>query len=168
MRRRRFLGVAGTLAAAGLSGCTAASLGAPEAGDLQVSVAGHAASVEPLAECRLAVSALTAGPADGEPLRRGGLGASVDLTADATTVGPVEVDAGQYRTVGLQIDGATARLAGGGEATVEVPDGPLEFQRSFEVRGGRSTTVEVTVAPVEEADGRFVLRQGYLANCWCS
>lgn len=169
MERRSFLEAAGVMTVAGVAGCLGSHGGGADVGSVEVELLGHFVSAEPFSRLVLTV--------DGIRLVGEGRGARAELgdvrvdlaTADGQhTLGPVQVAPGKYRSIGVDVSGVGARLQRGTSVDVRLPEAPIRFEEQVYVEAGRSTSISLTIAPVHLKGGEYVLRPGYLANCWCA
>lgn len=169
MERRSFLEAAGVMTAAGVTGCLGSHGGGADVGSVEVELLGHFVSAEPFSRLALTVDGIwLAGEGREARVELGDV--TMDLVAEDSqhSLGPAPVIPGEYQTIDVNVTDVEARLHRGSTVKVRSPDGPIRFNEHVRIDAGRSTSVSLSIAPVQLQDGEYVLKPGYLANCWCA
>lgn len=177
MQRREFVAATGTVAAAGLAGCSAIT--GAETGTLETSVSDQPGDISDFETLVLEITKLyaatseaededgtpTGTPAEGERETIDIEDTQVDLVklqGDASeTIGSGELPTGEYQYLQLEVgEVVDASLADGGEATVQTPgEAPLKFNASFEIRAGETTGFLADFTPVKRGrSGSYILQ----------
>ncbi|MFB6083436.1 MAG: DUF4382 domain-containing protein [Halorientalis sp.] len=182
MDRRQFLEATG-IAAAGtaLAGCSGG--GSAETGTLATKVTDQPSDIDDFETLVIRLTALRTTRVDGTPADGTATDAGtdsggdagertidiedteVDLTeladGDATPIDETELETGTYAYLKLVVgEVVEARLADGGEATVDTPgNAPLKFDAQFEIRADQRTTFLADFTPVRQGrTGRYLIK----------
>lgn len=178
MQRREFIAATGTVAAAGLAGCSAIS--GAETGTLETSVSDQPGDIGDFETLVLEITKVHAATSEAEDDDGTPTGTPaederqtvdiedtevdlVELQGDASeTIGSGELETGEYAYLQLEVgEVVDASLAdGGGEATVTTPgEAPLKFDQSFEIRAGETTGFLADFTPVKRGQsGSYILQ----------
>jgi uncharacterized protein YaiE (UPF0345 family) len=162
MRRRRYLGLVGASTAVALAGCTGVSTGT-----LATRVSDQPGDIGDFESVVITTTELRTIPADtdddvDEMTRRVDAEVDlVDLQGDSSApVGEAEFETGEYQYLKLVVGAVDATLSGGEDATVTTPgEAPLQFNTTFEIRAGETTTFTADFTPVRQGQsGSYVLQ----------
>ena len=184
MQRREFIAATGTVAAAGLAGCSA--IAGAKTGTLETSVSDQPGDINDFETLVLEITRVYAakGGSDGDDSDDGDGNESdadsggeserteidiedtevdlVELQGDASeTIGSGELETGEYQYLQLEVgEVVDASLADGGEATVRTPgEAPLKFNQSFEIRADETTGFLADFTPVKQGQsGSYILQ----------
>ena len=185
MQRREFIAATGTVAAAGLAGCSAIT--GAETGTLEAAVSDQPGDIGDFETLVLEITTVCAAESDGSADGDDGDGNEsdadagsdseaertevdiedtqvdlVELQGDASeSIGSDELETGEYATLQLEVGEAVdASLVEGGEATVRTPgEAPLKLDESFEIRADQTTSFLADFTPVKQGQsGRYTLQ----------
>jgi uncharacterized protein YaiE (UPF0345 family) len=162
MERRRYLELVGASTAVALAGCTGASTGT-----LATRVSDQPGDIGDFESVVISITELRTIPADtdddvDETSRS--VDAEVDLVElqgdSSAPIGEEEFETAEYQYLKLVVGSVDATLSDGDDATVTTPgEAPLQFNTTFEIREGQTTTFTADFTPVRQGQsGSYVLQ----------